>query len=105
MRKTILIGLLTGALTLAMATSIGISNLGTVDAQCADPPCNGWGQAAKNTIEVFGGQTFGAHTSNPPDPDPPLDRPGRQGVGNLADQLTGTKNPSNLGDAVTGTLP
>jgi hypothetical protein len=37
MRKTILIGLLTGALALAMVTSIGISNLGTVDAQCADP--------------------------------------------------------------------
>jgi hypothetical protein len=103
MRKTILIGLLTGALALAMVTSIGIPNLGTVDAQCADPPCNGWGQAAKNTIEVFGGQTFGAHTSNPPDLEP--EKPGRQGVANLAEDLTGTKNPSNLGDAVTGTLP
>ena len=105
MRKTILIGLLTGALALVMVASIGISNLGTVDAQCAAPPCNGWGQAAKNTIEAFDGRTFGEHTSNPPDPDPPLDRPGRQGVGNLADQLTQTKNPSILGDVVTGTLP
>jgi hypothetical protein len=103
MRKTILIGFLTGALALAMITSIGISNLGTVDAQCADPPCNGWGQAAKNTIQAFDGRTFGEHTSNPPDLDP--DKPGRLGVGNLADRLTMQKNPSILGDMVTGTLP
>jgi hypothetical protein len=103
MRKTMLIGLLTGALALAMITSIATSNLGTVDAQCADTPCNGWGQAAKNTIEIFGGQEFGEHTSNPPDLDP--DNPGRLGVGNLAERLTGHKNPSDLGDAVSGTLP
>jgi hypothetical protein len=103
MRKTILIGLLTGALALAMVTSIGTSTLGTVHAQCDDPPCNGWGQAAKNTIEIFGGKTFGEHTSNPPDLTP--DTQGRLGIGNLAEQLTGHKNPSDLGDAVSGTLP
>jgi hypothetical protein len=102
MKNTVLIALIVGVITSAMILPTTLSTA-LAARQCDDPPCNGWGQAAKNTIEKFGGKAFGEHTSNPPDLHP--EKPGREGVGNLAEELTGKKNPSDLGNAVSGSLP
>jgi hypothetical protein len=85
-------------------STIGIATTTTTTtafASSQDDPKNGWGQAAKDTINAFGGQEFGEHTSNPDPSDEDRDTP-RIGVGNLAEELTRQKNPDQLGEAVSG---
>jgi hypothetical protein len=60
-------------------------------------PCDGWGQSTKKAAENEGGKAIGDHASNLPTP--------RDGLGNFAEDQTGNKNPSDLGDAVDGNLP
>ena len=68
-------------------------------------PCDGWGQGTKETIQTEGGKKVGEHSSNPdPTNDDPQNTP-REGLGNFAENNTGNKNPSDLGDAVDGSLP
>ena len=73
------------------------------DAQCSAAPCDGWGQSTKKAA-TEDGQAVGEHSSNPDPSDPDHDTP-REGLGNFADRLTGSKNPSDLGDIVNGELP
>lgn len=70
MKKTLFMGLIAGIITIAMipAMTLSVTNAFATSSQCDDPPCNGWGQAAKNPIEATGGREFGEHASNP-DPD------------------------------------
>jgi hypothetical protein len=100
MKNNLLIGMIAGIVT-AMIVPTTLST--ALAAQCSATPCNGWGQAAKQTIQNDGGQAFGQHASNPPDLHP--ETPGRDGVGNLANELTGNHNPSDLGNAVCCELP
>ena len=41
---------------------------------------------------------MGDHASSPPPPDLTPGRPGRAGIGNVADALTGTHQPGELGE-------
>lgn len=93
------IGLLATTFSLAMLPAAFATSQGEGD------PKNGWGQAAKDTINAFSGKEFGEHASDPDSTnEDPHDTP-RQGVGNLAEELTGQKNPDELGEAVSGQLP
>lgn len=94
-------------LALALVATIGIATTTTAFAttsQGQGDPRSGWGQAAKDTIDAFSGQQFGEHSSNPDPSDADHDTP-REGVANLAERLTGEKNPDKLGEAVSGSLP
>lgn len=104
MKKTLIMGLIAGVTTIAMISSMTLSVTSAfATSQCNNPPCDGWGQAAKDTIEATSGKDFGDHASNPPDLHP--EKPGRDGIGNTAEELTGNKNPSDLGDQLSGSLP
>jgi hypothetical protein len=54
---------------------------------------NGWGKATSEEAREDG-RDFGAHASDPTSGD---DNP-RSGIGNVAEQFTGSKNPSELGN-------
>jgi hypothetical protein len=92
-------------LAVVAATLIVVATTSTITyAAGADAPKNGWGKATSG-IAKDDGRTFGEHASNPdPTNDDPHDTP-RIGISNLAKQVTGSHNPSDLGDAVAGQLP
>jgi hypothetical protein len=48
---------------------------------------------------------MGKQSVNTKDADANGDEPGREGLGNFAEDQTDNKNPSDLGDAVGGNLP
>jgi hypothetical protein len=78
--------------------------LNTVSAaQCSATPCDGWGQSTKKAANEDG-KSVGEHSSNPDPSDADHDTP-RKGLGNFAEENTGNKNPSDLGDIVNGELP
>jgi hypothetical protein len=93
------------AASFTIATSSLVATLNTVSAaQCSATPCDGWGQSTKKAANEDG-KSVGEHSSNPdPTNDDPHDTP-RDGLGNFAEDLTGNKNPSDLGDIVDGNLP
>jgi hypothetical protein len=106
MIKSVMTGLIAGILALATLAATGTLNLAIVSAekQCDDPPCDGWGQGTKETIQAEGGKAVGEHSSNPDPNDVDHDTP-RKSLGNFAEDNTGNKNPSGLGDAEGGSLP
>jgi len=88
---------------IAVATSTIALNLSTASAaNCSETPCDGWGQSTKKAAED--GKEVGEHSSNPDPSDSDHDTP-RKGLGNFAEDLTGNKNPSDLGDIVDGNIP
>jgi hypothetical protein len=92
------------AASLTIATSSLVGTLTTVSAaKCSQTPCDGWGQSTKKAANEDG-QAVGEHSSNPDPSDADHDTP-RNGLGNFAEDLTGNKNPSDLGDIVNGELP
>jgi hypothetical protein len=103
---TVAVGIIAGILALASAATTGTLNLAIVSAEKCNNgvPCDGWGQGTKETIENEGGKEVGEHSSNPDPSDEDHDVP-RDGLGNFAEDNTGQKNPSDLGDAVGGSLP
>lgn len=94
--------LIATAITMATVTAIGTLNLATVSAaKCSNPlPCDGWGDST-NDAATEDGKAVGEHTKDADD----KDGPGRDGLGPFAEEQTGNKNPSDLGDAVGGELP
>jgi hypothetical protein len=94
--------LIATAITMATATAIGSLNLATVSAaKCNNgTPCDGWGDSTSDAA-TEDGKAVGDHTKDADD----KEGPGRDGLGNFAEENTGNKNPSDLGDAVGGELP
>jgi hypothetical protein len=105
MIKSVFTGLIVGMLALATLAAAGTLNLAIVSAaqQCSATPCDGWGQSTKKAA-TDDGKAVGEHSSNPDPSDADHDTP-RKGLGNFAEDLTGNKNPSDLGDVVNGNLP
>jgi hypothetical protein len=92
------------AASFTIATSSLVVTLNTVSAaQCSATPCDGWGQSTKKAANEDG-KSVGEHSSNPDPSDADHDTP-RKGLGNFAEENTGNKNPSDLGDIVNGELP
>ncbi len=88
---------------LTIATAFVTTRISSNTAFAADPK-NGWGEAISG-IATEGGRTFGEHASDPiPNNDDPHDTP-REGMGNLANDLTGSYNPDELANLVAGALP
>jgi hypothetical protein len=102
---TVVVGIIAGILALATAATTGTLNLAIVNAEkCSGgTPCDGWGQSTKKAANEDG-KAVGEHSSNPDPSDADHDVP-RDGLGNFAEDLTGNKNPSDLGDIVDGNLP
>jgi hypothetical protein len=71
-------------------------------AQPNNPDC--WGAATADFARSAPG-ALGEHSSNPPDVDLGLGRPGRAGLGNVAQILTGTHQPGDLAAALGFTCP
>jgi hypothetical protein len=90
--------LIATSIAVATASIPGTLNLATVSAAKCDngTPCDGWGQSTKKAANDDG-KAVGEHASNLPTP--------RDGLGNFAEDQTGNKNPSDLGDNVNGGLP
>jgi hypothetical protein len=105
MNKTVFISLVAGILLTATVATMGTLNLAIVSAEkCGNgTPCDGWGQSTKKAA-TDDGKAVGEHSSNPDPGDDDHDTP-REGLGNFAEDLTGNKNPSDLGDIVDGNLP
>lgn len=103
MNRTIFISLVAGILLTATVATMGTLNLAIVSAaKCSgEIPCDGWGQSTKKAANDDG-KAVGEHSSTA---DANGDEPGREGLGNFAGDLTGNKNPSDLGDIVDGNLP
>jgi hypothetical protein len=88
---------------LAIATAFVTTTILSNTAFAADPK-NGWGKATSG-IATEDGRTFGEHASDPiPGNGDPHDTP-RIGISNLANLLTDSHNPDELGNIVAGTLP
>ena len=89
------------ATSVTMATT-GSLNLATVSAEKCNngTPCDGWGDSTSDAA-TEDGKAVGEHTKDADD----KEGPGRDGLGNFAEENTGNKNPSDLGDAVGGNLP
>jgi hypothetical protein len=94
MRKTLAIAFMLGALSIAPSAVMA--------AQPNNPSC--WGAATQDFARSAPG-ALGEHSSNPPDVDLGLDRPGRAGLGNVAQILTGTHQPGDLAAALGFTCP
>jgi hypothetical protein len=95
--------LIATSIAVATASIPGTLNLATVSAAKCDgegPPCDGWGDSTSDAA-TKDGKAVGEHTSTADD----KPGPGRDGLGNFAEEQTGNKNPSDLGDAVGGNLP
>jgi hypothetical protein len=95
--------LIATSIAVATASIPGTLNLATVSAATCDgegPPCDGWGDSTSDAA-TKDGKAVGEHTSTADD----KPGPGRDGLGNFAEEQTGNKNPSDLGDAVGGNLP
>jgi hypothetical protein len=92
------------ATSIAMATSTVIASLNIAvvsAAKCNNGvPCDGWGDSTSEAA-TEDGKAVGEHTKDADD----KEGPGRDGLGNFAEENTGNKNPSDLGDAVGGELP
>jgi hypothetical protein len=97
--------LIAASITVATSSIVGGLNLATVNAaNCSATPCDGWGKSTSKAAKEDG-RAVGEHSSNPdPTNTDPHDTP-RDGLGNFAKDLTGNKNPSDLGDIVDGNLP
>jgi hypothetical protein len=103
--RTVIVGIIAGILFLATAATAGTLNLAIVSAlepapQCSKTPCDGWGDSTSDAA-TNDGRAVGEHTKNADD----KPGPGRDGLGNFAEEKTGHKNPSDLGDSVGGNLP
>jgi hypothetical protein len=98
----IIVGIIAGILFLATAATAGTLNLAIVSAapQCSKTPCDGWGDSTSDAA-TKDGRAVGEHAKNADD----KPGPGRDGLGNFAEEQTGHKNPSDLGDIVGGNLP
>ena len=94
MRKFVAIALLVGALSAVPSTALA--------APPNNPSC--WGAATQDFARSAPG-ALGEHSSNPPDVDLGLGRPGRAGLGNVAAILTGTHQPGDLAAALGFTCP
>ena len=94
--------LIATSIAVATASTPGALNLATVSAAKCDngTPCDGWGDSTSDAA-TKDGRAVGEHSSTADD----KDGPGRDGLGNFAEEQTGNKNPSDLGDAVGGNLP
>jgi hypothetical protein len=91
------------ATSIAVATSsvAGTLNLNIANAsKCSKTPCDGWGDSTSDAA-TKDGKAVGEHTKSADD----KPGPGRDGLGNFAEEQTGNKNPSDLGDIVGGNLP
>ena len=97
--------LIATSITMATASALGSLNIAVVSAAKCDNgvPCDGWGDSTSDAA-TEDGKAVGEHTK---DADANGDEPGREGLGNFAEDNspTGNKNPSDLGDAVGGELP
>ena len=89
MRKVFATAVLVGALTTIPSAALA--------AQPSNPSC--WGAATSDFARSAPG-ALGEHSSNPPDVDLGLDRPGRAGLGNVAQILTGHHQPGDLAAAL-----
>jgi hypothetical protein len=103
-RTVLAIFLVAASITVATSSIAGALNLATVSAaKCSETPCDGWGQSTKKAANEDG-QAVGEHSSNPDPSDDDHDTP-REGLGNFAEDLTGKKNPSDLGYIFDVNLP
>jgi hypothetical protein len=102
-RTYLAIFLIAASIAVGTSSIAGTLNLATVSAEkCGGgTPCDGWGDSTSDAA-TNDGKAVGEHTK---DADANGDEPGREGLGNFAEDQTGNKNPSDLGDAVGGELP
>jgi hypothetical protein len=101
-RTYLAIFLIAASIAVGTSSIAGTLNLATVSAEkCGGgTPCDGWGDSTSDAA-TEDGKAVGEHTKDADD----KPGPGRDGLGNFAEEQTGNKNPSDLGDAVGGELP
>ena len=103
-RFVLAIFLIATSVTMATTGSLSLTSVSAAKPaqppQCSSTPCDGWGDSTSDAA-TEDGKAVGEHTKSADD----KPGPGRDGLGNFAEENTGNKNPSDLGDAVGGNLP
>ena len=99
-RTALAIFLIAASIAVAASSITGTFNQVSAKKCSNGTPCDGWGDSTSDAA-TEDGKAVGEHTRDADD----KPGPGRDGLGNFAGELTGNKNPSDLGDAVGGNLP